>query len=258
MRLVSAKLSRVLAVASLAATIATSFSQAIPAATAIPVVLTRSVAAGLSKPGDAVTARTLQVLLLPGGRMVPAGTTLAGHVVASTPFRFDATDYATQTPSMLSIHFDRIEERGSATPVNLSLRAIAGPVASHEAETPYGLDEIDWSATRTLIGGDTTSPLEKAVLSPHGSIVGYSRSQGIFARLLASVSASDPAVVCGANPAEQSMGVFSAGACGVYGLHGVALEGNGAGDHGTFTLESGERSVSLPAGTTALLEVLAR
>jgi len=249
-------------------------SQTIPPSTAIPVVLTRSVAAGQSKPGDAVFAKTLQAVLLPHGRVLPSGTPLIGHVVASTPFAFDATPYAAQKPSVLSIHLDSIAipstiarvssvqvaaVAGAVVPVNLALRAIAGPVASHEAETPHGLDEIDWSPARSLIGGETTSALETTVLAPDGGIAGYNRGQGVFARLIASVSADPNAGIrCNATDTEHSVGIFSADACGAYGLNSVSLMSNGSHDDGTFVLESRQRSVKLYAGSTALLEALAR
>ena len=240
--------------ACLAAFSAPAFSQALPSATAIPIVLTRTVDAGHARTGDLVAAMTLQAILLPGGRVLPAGTPLTGHIVADTPFRFDATPYATQTPSALSIHFDSISDGGAAIPVTLALRAIAGPVASHEAAIPQDLDETDWPATRTLIGGDTTSPLEKTVVAPDGATVGYNRSEGIFARLLASVSTTDPNLTCDATNTEQSVALFSADACGVYGLNSIALASNGANNDGTFILESRQRNVQLNAGTTALLE----
>jgi hypothetical protein len=244
--------------ACLAAVSSPAFAQSIPPATAIPVVLTRTVAAAHANTGDPVAARTLQAILLPGGHVLPSGTTLAGHIVAATPFRFNAAPYAVQSPSTLSIRFDALDEHGASLPVTLSLRAIAGPVASHEAEIPNLLDEIDWSATRHLIGGDTTSPLDKTVLASDGTLVGYNRGDGVYARLLASVSASDPNLTCDATATEQSVALFSPGACGVYGLNSVLLTGNGAANAGTFTLESRQRSVQLDAGTTALLQVVAR
>jgi hypothetical protein len=189
--------------------------------------------------------------------VLPSGTALTGHVIAATPFHFDATPYATQTPSALSIRFDSIDEHGSRLAVSLSLRAIAGPVASHEAQIPHPLDETDWSATRELIGGATTSSLDKTVFAPDGSIVGYNRSQGIYARLLASVSASDPAITCDPTSTEQSVALFSPSACGVYGINSVTVAGIGAQD-GAFVIESTRRSVQLDAGTTALLQVVAR
>jgi len=237
--------------------VASTYSQPIPPSTAIPVVLTRSVAAGQSKPGDVVSAKTIQTVFFPDGHVLPAGTALTGHVVASVPIVFDSTPYATQNPSVLSIHFDSIAANGSTIPVILSARAIAGPVASHEATIPRYADESDWSGTLILIGGETTAPLERTVQSSAGDATGYKRKEGIFARLLSASSINpDSDARCEATNTEQSVGIFSADACGAYGLNTVSLIGNGIGQDGTFVLESHQRSVQLYAGTTALLQVM--
>src|ERR1700683_4042421 len=120
-------------------------AQALPPSTAIPIVLTRSVEAGQARAGDVVTAKTMQAVFLPDGHVLAAGVTVTGHVVASTAFVYDATPYAVQKPSVLSVHFDNIADAGAVIPVTLAVRAIAGPVASHEAEIPHDLDEQDWS-----------------------------------------------------------------------------------------------------------------
>lgn len=247
----------ILASACLAAATRSGYAQPIPASTAIPVVLTRSVAAVQAQPGDPVSARTLQDVILPGGRVLPKGTALTGHVVASTPFVFDTTPYAVQKPSVLSIRFDRIAAPGANLPVDVLVRAVADPVASHEAEIPHYLDEIDWSGTKILIGGESFSPLEKTVFSPDGSIAGYRRTQGVFARLLAAESVNpESSFTCEATSNEQSVAIFSANACGVYGIQSVFLAQNGSGNDGTIALESLRRSVRLYAGTTALLQVM--
>jgi hypothetical protein len=246
--------SSLLAVTIAAALAVSANSQQLPPSTAIPVVLTQSVAAGQAHPGDVVRAKTIQTIDLPGGRILPAGTALTGHVIASAPFVFDATPYAAQKPSVLSIRFDTIA--GEPAPVALSVRAVAGPVASHQAATPQGLDEIDWAPAQTLIGGETTSALEKTVLAPNGSIAGYRRPQGVFARLLAAPSV-DPgsSFTCEATATEQSLGIFSANACGVYGLNTVTLTSDGN-TGGAFVLASNQRTVKLYAGSTALLQVM--
>jgi hypothetical protein len=235
-----------------------------PPSTAVPVVFTTSITAGQAKPGDPVRAKTIEAVFLPNGRVLPSGTSLTGHVVASTPFTFNPTPYAVQQPSVLSVRLDTIAGAGAALPVTLGLRALAGPVASHEAEIPHTLDEIDGSNTRVLIGGDTTSPLETTVLSPNGPTVGYNHKQGSFARLLAADSVNSGSNLrCDATTTEQSIGIFSPHACGVYGLHAVSLAGNGnntdgGNGDGVFVLESRQQPVKLYAGTTALLEVIAR
>ena len=103
-------------------------SQSLPASTAVPVRFVHSVDAQKAKAGDTVTAKTMQVILLPGGASIDKGTVVVGHVVAVQPFHFDPTPYAHQSPSQISIHFDKIQKGDSVIPVNLSVRAIANPI----------------------------------------------------------------------------------------------------------------------------------
>lgn len=215
--------------------------------------------AGKAKPGDRVLAKTSQVVLLPNGSSLPTGSALVGHLVASEGFAFDSAPYATQRPSVLAVHFDTIAAHGAPIPVSLIARAIGGPVVSHEAEIPHYRDEVDTTGTRFLIGGSSFSPLESMVTAPNGDLTGYNRKEGLFARLLSSENvSSDSTARCPATSTEQSTGIFSADACGVYGLNTVSLTANGADGQGTFVMESRRRTVELHAGSTALLQVAER
>ena len=231
-------------------------TQMLPPSTAIPVVFMRSIQAGRQTPGERIVAKTIQVVLLPGGRYLPEGTALVGHVVLSEGFTFNTTPYATQKPSRLSLHFDSISTNGAEIPVTLAVRAIAGPVASREAEIPHYRDEIDSTGTRILIGGSTFSPLESAVTAPNGELTGYHRQQDVFGRLIATEGETpDLTIRCGPTSTEQSTGIFSADACGVYGLNTVSLTATGAHNGGNSILESDHKTVDLFAGSTALLQV---
>jgi hypothetical protein len=231
-------------------------AETIPPSTAIPVIFTQTLEAGKAGPGATVIAKTTEAVYLPGGQVLPKGTTLIGHVVESAPFHFNPAPYAVQTPSALSVHFDKIAEGGSTLPVSLEVRAISGPVAAHEASILHFRDETDTTGTRTLIGGSEYSPLESEVLSPDGDIVGYNRAQGVFARLLArDYVVGDSTLHCEATSTEQSLGIFSANACGVYGLDEASMPENGSKGDGAFVLESRHETVKLYAGSAALLQV---
>jgi hypothetical protein len=81
----------------------------------------------------------------------------------------------------------------------------------------------------------------------------------VFARLLAAESVNQPSSLhCEATDSEQSVAIFSADACGVYGLNTVSLVDSGAEDHGAFVLESRRETVKVDAGSTALLQVMAQ
>jgi hypothetical protein len=231
-----------------AATAVPAQSQVLPQSTVIPIRFEHSVDTKKAKVGDEVTAKTIQVVATPGGSRIPKGALLVGHVVALQAFRFDQTPYAHQKPSLLSIHFDRLQTGDAVTPVNLSVRAIANTIESREAEYPHSTDDTDHLGMMILIGGTTFSPLDKMIQSEDGDAIGYNRKNGVFARLIASGS-------CDGTDTEQSIAIYSPAACGAYGFGGDYLADTGRDGSGTFTLALRGHSVKLFAGSTALLQV---
>jgi hypothetical protein len=238
-----------------AASVATQ-PQSLPAATAVPVRFAHTLDAKRAKVGDTVTAKTMQVILLPGGASIEKGTVVVGHVVAVQPFHFDPTPYVHQSPSLISIHFDKLQRGDSVIPVNLSVRAIANTMDSREATYTHSNADADPLGMITLIGGTTFSQLEKMIQSDDGDAIGYNRRGGVFARLISSVSSGrGSSFQCEGTDTEQSVAIFSPDACGVYGFAGDYIPENGQDGSGTFTLAVRGRSEKLYAGSTALLQV---
>jgi hypothetical protein len=60
---------------------------------------------------------------------------------------------------------------------------------------------------------------------------------------------------CYASDTEQSVAIFSASACGLFGFDDIYLAVNGNESGGTFRLESRHDSVKIYAGSGALLQV---
>lgn len=227
----------------------------LPASTAIPVQFTRTLDAGKAKPGDAVVAKTIQIIRLPDGQILPKGASVVGHVVESRPFTFDPAPYAAQQPSYLSIHFDKIITKSLEMPLNTSVRALAGTIDANEASTPHYLDETDSLGTMVQIGGDQFSPIGKELLTLDGDVVGYIRQQGVFARLISNEYVDQYASFrCDSTTREQSVAIFSPSACGLYGFDSTYIPDNGM-KSGNFRLESRRHTVKLYAGSAALLEV---
>ena len=219
----------------------------LPEQTAIPVIFTHTVNAGKAKAGDVVTAKTMQVVLLPNGEQIPKGTLVTGHIVEARPFKFDETPYAVQQASYLSIQLDSVMLKGVATTMATAVRAMADPITAEEALSPHGIDEADAVGTVVLVGGAHYSPIEKRVTAgPDDDIVGYNKKQGVFARLLPG------GFGCEGTPTEQSVAIFSPDACGLYGFGSVRLANRAS---GAFRLESTHGTVTLYAGSAALLQV---
>jgi hypothetical protein len=239
-----------------AAATAPALSQTLPPSTAIPVRFVHSVDAKKAKVGDTVTAKTMQVIKLPGGDAIAKGTIIVGHVVAVQTFHFDPTPYAHQQPSLISVHFDGLQKSDGVIPVNLSVRAIASTIDSEEAARPHYLDETDRVGTITLIGGAEFTPFDKMIQADDGDAIGYNRKEGVFARLTSSgYSGPGASFHCDGTNTEQSVAIYSPNACGAYGFAGDYLIDNGQDGSGTFTLAVRGRSEKLYAGSTALLQV---
>ena len=233
-----------------------SFAATIPTSTAIPVRFTLTVDSAHAKAGDIVTAQTIQVISLPDGTSIASGAKVIGHVVDARPYAFDPTPYVKQTPSVLAIHFDRIVDHGVNTPLTASLRAMADPTRSDDASWPTYVYEGDEIGTVILIGGDHYTPGTTQVYSPDRDVVGYKRVHGVYARLIANDYVGSGVILhCYASDTEQSVAIFSASACGLFGFDSVYLAVNGNESGGTFRLESRHGSVMIRAGSGALLQV---
>jgi hypothetical protein len=227
----------------------------VPTGTALPVRFVRTVDAKKARPGDRVTAKTLQIVILAGGQRLPKGTLLVGHVVDAQPYHFDPEPYAHQKASSISIHFYQIVNGDLTLPVNLSVRALAGAFESQWAPRPHYQDETDGAGTMILIGGDEFSPFDKTVRDDSGDVIAYNRKAGLFARLLPSDDPnSNSHLNCSSTSTEQSVAIFSPNACGLYGFEGVSMPHAGRSGSGTFTLTSRGGSIKLYAGSTALLQ----
>ena len=219
----------------------------LPAQTTIPVIFTHTENAAKAKAGDVVTAKTMQVVVLPNGDQLPKGSIVTGHIVEVRPFKFDDTPYTAQQASYLSIKIDQVGKDGAGTVVT-TLRALADPISTEEALTPHGIDETDHPGTVTLVGGAHYSPVDKHVTyGVDDDVVAYNKKQGVFAHLLPAGAS------CPGTQTEQSVGVFSPDACGLYGFGSVHLSADTA--SGTFRLASTHRTVVLYAGSAALLQV---
>jgi hypothetical protein len=222
--------------------------------TTLPIQFERSVDSNHVHAGDAVVAKTTQQVRLANGQILPTGAHVVGHVLAATAFTFDKTPYAKQQASTLTIHFDSIESKGKTLPLQVYVRAMADPLTVWDAERPKATD-MDPLSTTTQIGGDQVIPSQSKVRSQDGDTVGYNRHGGVYAHLISAVG--NGSASCDASDTEQSMGHFSASACGLYGYTDVTmLDAGKSGAASTLTLAAHRRSAKIWAKSEALLEVL--
>ena len=222
--------------------------------TAIPVTFPKAVDAAALHPGDIVHLKTTQAIIRTDGSTLPSGSEVIAHVVQSQPFVFDKTPYAKQTPSSLSLHFDKIVDHGKETPISVYVRAMADPFITADSRRPKPSDE-DSLGTLTQVGGDLLVPSQNEVTNYDGDTVGYNRHGGVYAHLISAQGNSSEG--CDGTSTEQSMGVFSASACGLYGYTDTTLQNSGrTADLGTLALSARRRHAVIYAHSAALLEVL--
>jgi len=225
----------------------------LPPQTTLPIVFTRSVSADHDHVGDQISARTIQVVKLSDGTIIPRGSRVVGEVVAASPFSFDKTPYAKQRSSTLAIRFNEVIVANQHVPLKVYVRAMADPITSNEARESFGSD--DTQATQEQVGGDQLTWSQSEVLSRDGDVVAYNRRDGVYAHLIAH-SGNSP-VSCDASSVEVSVDIFSASACGLYGFSGLtAAEVGSASNPSTLSLVSSRRSPKIWQHSTALLEVL--
>jgi hypothetical protein len=227
---------------------ASGFSLARPALsehTTIPVVFVHTLNSSKLKRGDSFELKTTQAVSLNGGERIPKGSLVVGHILKANPQQGGTAG------SVLEFEFQEIHNRGRVIPVNLYLRALANFVQAHDATLPNTPPDSDTSSSTTQVGGDEVYPGDK-VYSYNGAEVGKANRDGVFAYLKSSGSGS----FCDASDDLQPVGIFSASACGLYGLSHLTLDQSDAsGPSVVIRLSSDKNSVKIPWGSEALLEV---
>lgn len=225
------------------------------AQTALPVELLQTLNSSRLKAGDPVRMRTMQDVVLPQGGVVRKATVLEGHVVSGSAFHANPVPYAEQRPATLSIRFDDLQMASGKLPVQASLRALASAMDVAEASRRQYHDEYDQRGEVLLIGGEQISSWDEKIRAEDGRVVGYERKDGNHARLIGSALAQKQG--CVATQSEEAIGVFSADACGLYGLDQMMLRSAGSAQ-GEITLQNSYGDVYLPRGSAALLMVGAK
>ncbi|HKD85701.1 MAG TPA: TrbI/VirB10 family protein [Terriglobales bacterium] len=200
-----------------------SFAQEIPEGTILPVMLNSSLDAGRNHPGQAISAKIMQDVSLPNGKLIPRGSKVVGQIISASR--------ATSTSgSSLTVSFDRITGNGWNVPIAAHVRALASTFEVFQAKLPtnsfadYGTSTSDWNTVQ--IGGAGVYRGNGEVVHD-GEIVGRATDYGaVTAKLIAA-----PARGCAnSSDREQALWVFSPWACGTYGFTGLKVAHTGETD----------------------------
>lgn len=223
---------------------------AIPPGTILPVQLNGSLHSQRSRPGKQITARVMQDVPLPSGARIRSGSTVIGRIVESLePQR--------GVGAKLTLQFDALNVSGRTQPIVSSLRAIGSMMDVEQAQVPTsgpdrGTSESSWITEQ--VGGDVVYHGGGPVTSSSG-IVGRSTASGVLVQI-----AGAPHAKCageaGGPATPQALWVFSADACGLYGLPNlVILHAGSTRPVGEIILGAEKGNLDLRGGSGLLLTV---
>jgi hypothetical protein len=235
--------------------VAGSFAQdTVPAGTILPAQLNSSLRSEKARPGDAIEARIMQDVPLPGNSparsKIRAGTKIIGHVVDVRPARGAKV-------AAISLRFDSLVWGKKRIPVTTNLRAMASMMEVSGAQVPEtgpdrGTSEFEW--TTDQIGGEVNYRAG-GIVADGLKTVGHSAMDSTLAPVRAKPGTECRSTVEG-NDSPQALWLFSSDACGLYGFPELVLAHAGRTDPlGEITLVSRKGNVNLRAGSGVLLRV---
>lgn len=227
-----------LPIALLAFPFALAAQNSVPSGTLLPLRLDTGLDAAKLHAGQNIRATLMQPI---PGTSISRHAKVLGRVVSVN----------TGNNARLELRFDAIEDHGQRTAIQTSLRAMASFIEVQEAKIPEdmssrGLTPENW--TTQQIGGDQVyrggGPVTEGLLD-----VGKPEAWGVVA-----VPRAQSGTPCRAGDRPQALGVFSADACGLYGLPGVQIDQAGR-ESGDIVLSGPAEKLNVRAGAALLLHV---
>jgi hypothetical protein len=228
---------------------------AIPSGTVLPIRLNSAISSVTCKPGQVITGRLMETVLLASGGKIREGSKILGHIVEVTPATVGAQ-------ARISLQFDKLAFSNQTISIVTNLRAIAGFMEVLEAQTPTaapGEGDNFYSLTTVQVGGDVVYGVGGPVTTAENSdqVVGKASADGVLGQVRAREGTKCRGAVDG-NNFPQSLWVFSSDACGAYGLDHISVVHAGRTDPtGVIVFTSNNGKLKMAAGTGMLLRVSA-
>jgi len=116
----------------------------IPAGTILPLRLNSSLNSKKSNPGDIVTARLMQDVVLPSGEKIHAGSKAVGHVLEVVAAKNGGG-------AKLSLQFDTLEVSHRRLPMTTNLRALTSMMEVGEQRTWRNMTRMKLQLTRDRV-----------------------------------------------------------------------------------------------------------
>jgi len=227
------------------------WGQAIPAGTLLPVMLDNTLESDRSKPGEEISAKLKQEVVLSGGIKIRKESKVMGHVISATP-------PADGKKAKITVQFDHIEIDKQSVPISTGLRALASMQLVAQARNPVntnaGMGTSVWDLNVSQIGGQIAYNGAKIVKAPNGQVVGRVVEPGA----IVGMPMANPALGCAGptgNTTEQAFWLFSTDACGIYDAKGLSYtSGIGGSNPGKIMLKS-PKKFEVRSGSAWLLQV---
>jgi hypothetical protein len=227
-------------------------SSQLPVGLIIPVSLEKALELKNTHKGEPLEARVMQDVPLPDRGKIAINSKVRGTVL-SVVKDSDGSGVS------LTLAFTQAEDRKVNLTMNTSLRAIASYTEVRRAKAPWtGSDNgtpAGWDNT-TQIGGDIRYGDGGLVRSRKKQKVGKGVLNGVLVHLQPNPPNGCEGPVNG-DDHLQALWVFSADACGVYGMKGATIGHNGKSEPiGEITLHFEKDDARLESGAALLLRVV--
>jgi hypothetical protein len=212
--------------------------------------LSQPVDAKKNKPGDAVTARTLEATKSEGKVVIPKGSKLVGHVTECKQRGKEEKE------SALGIVFDKaILKNGQEIPLNVTIRALAA--AQTAAAGSVGGDELAAGggavgSARTS-GGGALGGVRSTAGAATGAVANTAAGAGGIAGGAANSAVNSAGAARGAVGGLNAAGQLTSNSQGVFGLEGLNLNAAAANSTQGSLITSTSKNVHLDGGTQLLL-----
>ena len=229
-----------------------SAQNAIPGGTVLPAQLSSSLDSDKGRVGQVITARVMQDVPLPHGK-IPAGARVIGRIVSITPPK-------TGSGGEVSFRFETVRLSQQNIPVTTNLRALASMREVEDAQVPKtGTDRgTPWAwMTTNQIGGEVVYG-QGGPVTNGSNFVGRAAPGGVLVHITSKPGSPCRGEIAG-NDRPQALWLFSSDACGLYGFSELQITHAGRTDpFGQITIASRQRRVHIQGGSGILLRVLSR
>jgi hypothetical protein len=228
----------------------------LPVGLILPVRLENALEVKEAHPGTPLETRVMQEVPLPERRKISFRSVVKGSVL-SVVKDLDGDGIS------VTFAFTTLDDRKQALSMSASLRAIASYIAVRDAQTPWSQADTGsppgWSNT-VQIGGDIRYGDGGIVRNNRKEKVGKGvQGGGVLVHVQANPTRGGCEGPIDGDDHPQALWVFSADACGVYGLKEIGIAHSGRSEPaGGITLHFAKSHMKLDAGTGMLLRVVER